>query len=230
MVKCILFYSTVILLCSCDNSTQQDIEDNKIELVAVVDVQHGFYKGTLPCHDCNEILTLIELKDDQTATIFETFVGKETLPYATFGTWSSINELVTFTDENGNERLYKATTEGLVAEDLVNSKNKKILSKHKLTIDFTKPFIAEGRYFYMADAHIFTFMGDKRVFPVLTNQENLKVEQQFLKLSDDEQKCFCIQIKGQLIEAADMEGRVREHLKIVEFLEVVSKTCPKQVD
>lgn len=112
--------------------------------------------------------------------------------------------------------------------ELFDSENSTDVDSSTLTIDFSKPFIAEGRYFYMADAHTFTFMGDQTVYPVHTNKENLKVEQQFMKLSDDEKKCFCIQVKGQLIEMEDLEGRIREHLEIIEFLNVSSKTCSQQ--
>lgn len=222
----------MFVLNSCTENTTLSAEDelDKAKLTTFINAQPGFYKGTTSCIDCEEILTIIELKDDETAILFETYIGKEELPYTTFGTWSSSNENITFTDGNGDERLYKATSEGLIAVDLVDSDNKNILNKYNLTIDFTKPFIAEGRYFYMADAHIFTFMGSEKVYPVITNQENFKIEQQFLKLSDDEQKCFCIQVKGRITEADDMEGRKREHFEIEEFLGTIEKPCAKEIN
>ncbi len=228
MIKYILFCSTVIVLYSCSRNPQEEAKESESESATFVDAQPGFFKGNLPCKDCEGILTLIELKDDSTAILFETYKGKDEIPFATFGTWSSTNELVTFTDGSGTERLYKATEEGLIVADLADSEHNISLDRYKLTIDFSKPFISKGRYFYMADAHIFTFMGDKIVYPVITNQENLNVEQQFMQLSEDEQKCFCIQVKGQLVETEDMEGRIRKHLEIIEFLDVVSKICSQQ--
>lgn len=47
----------------------------------------GVYEGELPCADCEGIKTVVTINSDNTFTIQETYLGKETTPFETNGTF-----------------------------------------------------------------------------------------------------------------------------------------------
>lgn len=76
---------TTLLLSACSKPDQAKSAESSAETTAPVDTAHtaenaldwhGKYIGTLPCADCNGIETTIQLNENKTYEISETYLGK----------------------------------------------------------------------------------------------------------------------------------------------------------
>ncbi|MCU0188890.1 copper resistance protein NlpE, partial [Citrobacter freundii] len=70
----------------------------------------GTYKGTLPCADCEGIKTELELKDDKTYELTETYLGKgDKKPFETHGTFTFDKDntsVITLDDKSQNRKFF----------------------------------------------------------------------------------------------------------------------------
>lgn len=83
---------------------------------ALVEQLAAFYTGTLPCSDCDGIVTLITLNADEkrTFTLEEEYKGKKNKKVESKGTWAVAGEIVTLNLESGNFK-YQVTEDGLIS-------------------------------------------------------------------------------------------------------------------
>ena len=94
----ILGITLVFLLTSCNSGTKKDTQiteepQQEIEMETTRDNSmtsldwDGVYEGELPCADCEGIKTVVTINSDKTYNIQETYLGKETTPIETKGTF-----------------------------------------------------------------------------------------------------------------------------------------------
>ncbi|GAM31611.1 copper resistance protein NlpE [Acinetobacter calcoaceticus] len=93
----------------------------------------GTYKGTLPCADCEGIKTELELKDDKTYELTETYLGKgDKNPFETHGTFTfdKDNTSVITLDDKGQNRKFFIGENTATALDMEGKKVEGSLAEH----------------------------------------------------------------------------------------------------
>ena len=83
---------------------------------AMVNELAAFYTGTMPCPDCDGIVTTLTLNADEKRTfnLEELYKGHEIKTAESVGTWTVAGDVVTLNREAGNLK-YQVTGEGLVS-------------------------------------------------------------------------------------------------------------------
>ncbi len=83
----------------------------------------AFYSGTLPCKDCDGIVTILTLNADEkrTFSLEEEYKGKKGKAVESNGTWTVDGDIVTLTGKSGNSK-YQVTGEGLISLNADGSK------------------------------------------------------------------------------------------------------------
>ncbi|WP_026451275.1 copper resistance protein NlpE [Aequorivita capsosiphonis] len=86
----LLFVLAATIMFSCKNdekkevTSEETVKDIETDDSQVIDDHNsrialdwaGIYQGTTPCADCEGIKTVLELKDDKTYTLSQTYLGK----------------------------------------------------------------------------------------------------------------------------------------------------------
>ncbi|RND07915.1 copper resistance protein NlpE [Acinetobacter baumannii] len=93
----------------------------------------GKYKGTLPCADCEGIKTELELKDDKTYELTETYLGKgDANPFETHGkfTFDKDNTSVITLDDKAQNRKFFIGENTATALDMEGKKVEGSLAEH----------------------------------------------------------------------------------------------------
>lgn len=93
----------------------------------------GKYKGTLPCADCEGIKTELELKDDKTYELTETYLGKgDANPFETHGkfTFDKDNTSVITLDDKAQSRKFFIGENTATALDMEGKKVEGSLAEH----------------------------------------------------------------------------------------------------
>lgn len=210
----------VFFFISCSTDNGEEIQkENENKESNVFPVEPGTYQGVLPCADCEGILTTIQLESTGIATVSRVYLGKDETPYMEFG-------LVEFYDTLAVVRGGKELSINLKGYEnhvlLLDENGKKIesalnynLEKTNDEINFSFPFYATGRYFYMADAHVM-WLGSIP-FPVLQNELNMEAERLFMQVNDDVKDEFYFVAKMRIVEALNMEDNLREHVELLEL-------------
>ena len=202
-------------------SEMKSEESNGTERQYIEEVSPGVFKEVLPCADCEGIETVVHLKEDGTAVILETYLGEDEIPYASFGEWKSDKGNVTasFPDRDIRYKAQRDAIEMVTDFDVEQATTLDYtLEKSGEKIDLSKPFWADVHYFYMADAHIVKFGG--KTYPVVADSTNMEMEQIFLSTPDSLREDFTCRLQLQLVEAVDMEGTNKEHVKIIKIVEI----------
>jgi len=83
---------------------------------AMVENLAAFYTGTLPCPDCDEIVTSLTLNADETRTftLEEEYKGKKNKKVESNGTWTVAGDMVTLNHKSGMHK-YQVTDDGLIS-------------------------------------------------------------------------------------------------------------------
>lgn len=102
------FVVTLLILftsCNFDKKKETPIEsDTSIETVGDNSMTSldwdGTYEGELPCADCEGIKTIITINNDNTYVVKEIYMGKDTIPKETNGTfkWDKDGQRILFSD------------------------------------------------------------------------------------------------------------------------------------
>ena len=203
--------------CSTENGNATEKENHNTENNFSI-IEPGTYKGVLPCADCEGIATTILLGTDSIAVMSQVYLGREETPFMQFGA-------VEFTEDEAqiivSDQLFrlKGDDRGILVLDqegeLIDSDLNYTLKPTKEEIDFSVPFYAKGRYFYMADAHVM-WLGSIP-FPVLQNELNMEAERLFMKASDEVKDEFYLVAKMRIVEALNMEDNLRDHIELLEI-------------
>ena len=101
-------------LMSCTNQSSKN-EDATTDDQTVVDMHTseisldwaGVYEGTMPCADCEGIETVVELKDDNTFTATDTYMGEDEYTVSNEGmfTWDESGQVVTLVAEEDTKQF-----------------------------------------------------------------------------------------------------------------------------
>lgn len=109
----VIYIALIFLVTSCNSEkkkeTPVDVEPQleQVEMGTLGDNSmtsldwDGTYKGELPCADCEGIKTVVTINSDKTYTIQETYLGKETTPIETEGTfeWDDQGQRIILSEE-----------------------------------------------------------------------------------------------------------------------------------
>lgn len=120
---------SIFVLFSCQEEARKTAGTDTTDSSAASDDQAqveqlaAFYTGTLPCPDCDGVVTTLTLNADEkrTFTLEEQYVGKEDGTVESAGTWTVAGDLVTLNRESGAV-TYQVTAEGLVSLNADGSK------------------------------------------------------------------------------------------------------------
>lgn len=122
-----IFGMAVLTVIGCKNQEKKEVtvEENMDTMVSEVIDEHnsqnaldwaGVYEGTLPCADCEGIKTVIEINEDNTYTLSQTYLkGPEnSTDLKSEGTFSWNNSGSNITLKNGDETMQYKVGENLL--------------------------------------------------------------------------------------------------------------------
>ncbi|WP_373549535.1 copper resistance protein NlpE [Haliscomenobacter sp.] len=127
MKKLIFVCFSMIVLFSCQEKTKKTLDTTDSSAIAneeaMVNQLAAFYNGTVPCPDCDEIVTMLTLNADEkrTFTLEEEYKGKESRTVESTGTWTADGDVVTLNQKSGISK-YQVTDDGLVSLNADGSK------------------------------------------------------------------------------------------------------------
>lgn len=132
---------SILFLAACQEGAQKTPDTNAVtkdppaidKEQALVEELAAFYTGTMPCPDCDEIVTMLTLNADETRTftLEEEYKGKESKKVESTGTWTVTGDVVTLNQESGIHK-YQVTGEGLVSLNADGSKRDSASAKNYL--------------------------------------------------------------------------------------------------
>lgn len=106
---------------ACNHSNKQS-DTASTDSLAVTAVEEtpgdifAVYEGTLPCADCDGILTTLSLHPDSTYEMRSEYLGKKDATFDEKGTFTvSKDQVVELTPEKGDKTYYKITMKGEIA-------------------------------------------------------------------------------------------------------------------
>ncbi len=144
MKKAIVLVAVFVsVLCGCKNgekneSTSEETMENVDASSAEMDSHNsensldwmGVYEGTIPCADCEGIKTVLELRNDKSFTLWQSYLGKSEGDFKENGTyiWDETGSKVILKGENetfqykvGENQLWMLDKSGNVIEgDMAN--------------------------------------------------------------------------------------------------------------
>lgn len=95
----VLAITVVFIMTSCNSGKKKETQISEEPQLEAVEMEatgdnsrtsldwDGTYEGEVPCADCEGIKTIVIINSDKTYTIQETYLGKETTPIETKGTF-----------------------------------------------------------------------------------------------------------------------------------------------
>ncbi|WP_027125584.1 copper resistance protein NlpE [Gelidibacter mesophilus] len=95
----VLAITVVFIMTSCNSEKKKETQISEEPQLEAVEMEatgdnsrtsldwDGTYEGEVPCADCEGIKTIVIINSDKTYTIQETYLGKETTPIETKGTF-----------------------------------------------------------------------------------------------------------------------------------------------
>lgn len=109
----VLYIALIFLVTSCNSENKKETpvavepQLEQVEMGTLGDNSMtsldwaGIYKGELPCADCEGIKTVVTINSDKTYNIQETYLGKETTPNETEGTfeWDDQGQRILLSEE-----------------------------------------------------------------------------------------------------------------------------------
>lgn len=203
------------------NSPKQAVNEPTVSVI-------GYYADTLPCADCNGIYTQLELKNDSTFVLFETYVGKDTVAYCTLGFWAEIDGQVQLALDLQSEKVFKSTAEGLELLDIdkneIESKYSYLLRRKNDSINYLKPFRVVGRYYYRDNLTTLTLCNIRKQFPVMPGLENSTAEKLFI---NNKGEVLFIEATITIENKPNLEGVVTNQViihKVIRKLDI--SNCP----
>ena len=202
--------------------TQNEVEaetDVHEQFTEVTPIHPGTYSGILPCADCQGILTTVELRKNGIAVVSSVYLGKDETPYILFGLVEYYDTLAIIQGGKDLNMKFKGFDKSILILDeqgnTIDSDLNYILDTSSEKIDLSKPFNANVKYFYMADAHIISLGSE--IYPVLMNDLNFEVEKMFIQLPNELRDNYYITAKLRIVEALNMEDERKPHVEILEL-------------
>lgn len=128
----------------------------------------GFYADTMPCADCAGIFTQLDLRGDSTYILREQYLGRDSVPFGTIGTWRVEGDRLTL--KTFHEPIHwKRTGDRLDLTEEDNLPDKDAPANFILRVPVLKPSPMHLTGGFVADAgsHSFTPCGTNMAFPVM---------------------------------------------------------------
>jgi copper homeostasis protein (lipoprotein) len=139
-----LLFATLIVFSAC-NSTQKSTSSNKNESIEAIvenpDPAHnsqnsldwaGIYKGTIPCADCEGIITVIKMEENLTVTKQTQYLGKSDKIFTSTGkmNWLSDGGRIELIGEDFSKEFYRVGENVLIQLDQNGKKIEGNLATH----------------------------------------------------------------------------------------------------
>jgi uncharacterized lipoprotein NlpE involved in copper resistance len=117
----------LIFAAACGEKSPQQPDDTAKPAADILQAYTGTYGGILPCADCEGIDTEITLNPDNTFTLIEFYLSKESDLYLTEGTWKLSPDkryaiLVSADDKQNPLNIYYALKDGDLLQLDINAR------------------------------------------------------------------------------------------------------------
>lgn len=163
--------ASAIVLAACQNTPREEQKESPAPPPPPENVAWaGFYADTLPCADCPGIFTQLDLRTDSTYIMRQQYLGRDTIPFGTIGTWSAAgNRLTLRTFHEPMHWIRTGDRLDLTEED--NLPDKDAPANFILRVPALKPSAMHLTGAFVADAgsHSFTPCGTHMAYPVMMN-------------------------------------------------------------
>jgi len=190
----------------------------------VQDEWPGYYDGTLPCADCQGIVTQLWVRSDSTFVLRERYVGKDSMAFGTIGQWHVVNGLLTVGYAGDKPEFHRWTKQGL---QRVDEMGQPFAATHPYTLEKLAGELADeiprmrlkGVFTYMADAKSFAPCGSSFNWPcaggmdwgaeegeLLNSMNGADLERAYLKAVKEGGRPWAIEAECSLSMGPAMEG------------------------
>lgn len=193
--------------------------------VTVASIAPATYAGTLPCADCQGIVTTLTLWPDTVYRLREVYEGKGGQPFVSMGRWRVDARTLSLETDSGMPRLYSRVGDDTLR--LLDLQGKPIVSALNYALVRAAAMdsigdVAEyaGTFVYMADAPMFRECGSGQTYPVLMQGEYRALERAYLAAKLPAGSGQQVIVRGRFMpRPADMEGaRDRAVLRVEKYL------------
>lgn len=209
----------ISLVAACKQSTDQRESDTNIHtdfFKSKISDSSIYYKGSMSCFDCDSVILKLQLDNKGSFILEQYFAGKSEVPEIFAGNWTldsnflSLNLQPSLNFRIENEYLQMIDSEGF---DVYNSKGYTLKISDESIIASYK-----GKYFYFADAAIFTTCEDNSTYPLANNAFSYELETLFLARETEE---LFIATKGRKVWLKNEDGNIVEHFFIEKFDSII---------
>jgi len=232
----LLFGLAWLLVNACDygvgiKTTLKDAPTTDTAVETAVPAVASFYSDTLPCADCQGIVTKIVFHPDSTYTMTELYLGKEKIPAGILGKWTQDKDVVILDagKESLNFRIIPNALQKLNMEGKeIDSKNDYTLQEiEKGILNPREPFTTTGAYFYMADGATFTVCNIDKKYPVKTGIASQEAEKIFLDKKNKDLKSILIEADITIENVPNMDGNQQTQVIILKVRKNLgTASCP----
>src|SRR4030095_11958742 len=155
--------AAIVLIIACDYSVgikntmkEPPLVGSDSAIEPAIPAVATYYSDTLPCADCQGIVTKIVFNSDSTFLMTELYLGEDKVPKGTLGRWTQDNDVVMLDAGKDSYLNFRIVTKAL---QMLDKEGKEIAGKADYTLDEIEkgdinprePFTAVGSYVYMAD-------------------------------------------------------------------------------
>ncbi len=232
-----LFISTCFSITACDytGGVQNSMKDTPVAdsiVEPAVPAVASYYSDTLPCADCQGIVTRIAFNSDSTFMMTELYLGKEKTPQGVLGRWTQENDLVILDAEKESPVRFRIIPKALQKLDkegkAIDSKNDYTLDEiEKGSMNPREPFTTFGTYYYMADAATFTICGFDKQYPVKQGMASHDAEKLFLDKKNKDLKSIYMEADITIENLPNMEASLQMQIIIHKVRKKLnSEKCP----
>lgn len=215
----LLAIALIILFSACNQPGTQSESASNIDtdlFESKISESLVYYIGSMSCFDCDSVVLKLQLDKNGTFILEQYFAGKTVVPEIFAGNWTldsnflSLNLQPSLNFRIENEFLQMIDTEGF---DVYSNKGYTLkISEEPLIV------LSKGKYFYFADAAIYTMCEDNRTYPLANNAFSYELETLFLVRETEE---FFIATKGRKVWLKNEDGNTVEHFFIEEFDSII---------
>ncbi len=211
-------------LAACTTAPSEEQETTVVTKQDIVPVEWtGYYEDTLPCADCEGILTQLWVRSDSTFVRRDRYLGRDSVPFGTIGKWSVANGLLRVTSAGPEADLFTQAKPGI---QQVDAQGEPFNSAHLYTLEKLADELQDeiprmkvtGTFRYMADAMSFQPCGSTFNWPaaggeqwtdegdVLGSINSAELERSYLKAVMQGGDPWVIEVECNMAMGPAMEG------------------------
>ena len=170
-----------------------------------------FFSDTIPCQGCPGTIAVISLETDSTCIWTEQRLEKGSVPLLQYGRVERTDSLLALFLPGNKVLRFRVSEAGM---RMVDEKGMTPAPPGDYTlepnpagfIDFTQPFMVDGKYFFQPEGANFTPAGQATIYPVNPGKGSFDAEKIYLGRSRKDTGDLCLRAIVRIMKARDLAG------------------------